>query len=412
MKSVGTRPSRLSRFTLLAMGLFLTVKALEGPIRYALVSADVEWAIYVPTFLLMLVVLLRGLLVMHTWRISHVMLVVTLALLGASGLGMVLIGNPAQVLFGIYVWVPFLFGTALAQEIVPHLRRLYWFFVLLWLVSVAGVFLNYFFDWPWAGFVYKVGGLSIEGTRKWSTFGIERLAGFARASYEAAIIIFILSLLLLAYGENRWTKSAVWLIGGGAIVFTTTKGIIAAYLLLALLFFVRPWMPAFVLRAVPYVVAIAVMVLPIYSWNQDISLNLENRVERLLLASFKERLTYMWPAAHELVFQRGAGPVGRGIGGIGAAQDRFEKMLYNPADNLFVYLFGIMGYLAVILMLLIAYRISRFAVCRRSEATFFYLLGTGILIYGLTTNVVESAYMGMFLGIVVKSSFYFWDGGT
>ncbi|WP_141304210.1 hypothetical protein [Moorella sp. E306M] len=407
MKSEGAKPTYFSRFVLLALCLFLTVKALEGPVRYALVSADIEWAIYVPTFLLMLVVLLRGLLVMHTWRISRVMLIVTLALLGASGLGMVLIGNPAQVLFGIYVWVPFLFGAALAQEIVPHLRRLYCFFVLLWLVSVAGVFLNYFFDWPWAGFVYKVSGISIEGTRKWSTFGIERLAGFARASFEAAIIIFILSLLLLIYGKNRWTKPAVWLIGGGAIVLTTTKGIMAAYLAVTLLLLVRPWTPAFILRAAPFVVAIVVMAFPLYSWTQDISLILKNEVDCLLLASFEDRLTYTWPAANELVFQHGAGPVGRGVGGIGAAQDRFEKTLYNPADNLFVYLFGIAGYLAVILMLLIAYRVSRFAGGRQGEATFFYLLGMGILIYGLTTNVVESAYMGMFLGIVVRSASYF-----
>lgn len=407
MKGVESKPTPLSRFALVALCLFLAVKALEGPTRFALMSAGVGWAIYAPTFLLLVVVLVRGLLVMRTWRASRVMLGVTLALLAASGLGMVLIGNPAQVLFGIYVWVPFLFGAALAPEIVPHLRRLYCFFALLWLVSVSGVFLNHFLDWPWAGFKYEVGGISIEGVRKWSTFGIERLAGFARASFEVAIIIFILSLLLLVYGKSRWTKPAVWLIGGGAIVLTTTKGIMAAYLAVTLLLLVRPWTPAFILRAAPYVVAMVVMAFPLYSWTQDISLNLKNEIDRLLLASFEDRLTRVWPAAYELVFQHGAGPVGRGVGGIGAAQDRFEKTLYNPADNLFVYLFGIVGYLAVILMLLIAYRVSRFAGGRQGEATFFYLLGMGILIYGLTTNVVESAYMGMFLGIVLRSASYF-----
>ncbi|MCL6559006.1 MAG: hypothetical protein K6U74_09415 [Firmicutes bacterium] len=406
MKSTGSKPSRLSRYALLALGLFLTVKALEGPIRFTLVNAGVGWMIYAPTFLLLLAVLARVFLVMHTWRVNRVMLGVTLSFLAAGGLGMMLISNPAQVLFGIYVWVPFLFGVATAPEIVPHLQRLYWLFTLLLLVSVFGVFLDYFLDWPWAGFEYEMVGISIEGARKWSTLGIERLAGFARASFEAAINIFLFSLLSLAYGKSRLSKFAMWVIGGGAIVLTTTKGILAVYLALTLLLLVRPWAPPFVLRSVPYLVAMAVIAFPLYSWTQDISLNLKDDVDRLLLASFESRLTYMWPDAYELVFKHGAGPIGRGIGGIGAAQDRFEDMLYNAADNLFVYLFGIVGYLAVLLTLLIAYCVSRFAVSRQTEAAFFYLLGMGILIYGLTATVVESN-MEIFLGIMVRSASYF-----
>lgn len=405
MNGSGSRPARAPRPALVALGVFLAVKAVEGPVRYILVNADLAWVAYVPTFLLLAVIVIRGLPLLYPWRLRRVILCAVIVI--AGWLGLSLVGNPGQVLFGVYVWVPFLFGALLAPEIVPHLRRLHRLYALLWSVSVLGVFLDYFFDLPWSGLEYEIRGITVEGVRKWYTFGIERLAGFARASFEAAIIILVLSLLLIAYGNSRWAKFAAWVIGGGAIVLTTTKGIVAVYLALTLLLLLRRWMPVFVLRVVPYLVAAVVIALPSYSWTQTVSLNLDSEVTRFLFASFGDRLTYMWPGAYDLVFQHGAGLFGRGIGGIGAPQERFEEALYNPADNLFVYLFGIFGYFGAPLLLVIAHRVSKFAVSRKGEAGLFYLLGTGILIYGITTNVVESAYMAVFLGFVVRSASYF-----
>ncbi len=399
------KQSLFSSFVSIVMVLYLTVKAFDGPIRFVLVNADKVWVVYIPTFLLLLPVLIKALQVIYTLRLSSIMLGIIITFFATGVLGILCIGNIVQVLFGFYVLVPFVFGVSMASEIIPQIQKLLWFFTLLWIVSVFGVLLDYFIDFPWAGLEYEISGIRIEGVRRWWAFGFERLAGFARASFDAATIISILSLFLIIYRKKLWIKIAVWVISYAAIILTTSKGIIAAYLVVTSLLLMWFLMPNFVLRAIPYLIIIVVISIPIYSWTHNIYLDINKDIERFLLTSFEDRLTNIWPDAYELVYQNGIYPFGRGIGGIGVPQDRFEWTLFNPGDNLFVYLFGIAGFFAVLIVLFIARQVSKFGVDLRSERNLLlYLLGVEMLLYGIVVNVVENSYMSMFLGVLVRSA--------
>lgn len=393
----------IERLAIAAFLLFLTVRTFDGPIRFWLFNKDLIWVIYVPTFILLGAVLTKVFVKtsMTKLRVRKTIVVIIGLSVAALLLGLINLENQVQVFLGIYVFVPFLFGLTMAPEIAANLRGLYLYFLFAFVASVIGVFLDYRLDLPWSGFQYELAGVVIEGTRKWTTFGVERVAGFARASFEVGSIILISSLFSVSFVKSWLLKLIMWLVGFAAIALTTAKGIVAAYLALTLLILARRLKMSAILRISPYLVAATVICIPVYAWTHPVSLNLTNDLYRFLLASFEDRMTRVWPASYELVAKYGIDFLGRGLGGIGSPQARFEPLISSPGDNIFVYLFGIVGVFAAPLLFGVAYMTSRYATSRRVEGWLFYLLGVGALVYGLVTNVIENSWMGLFLGMVV-----------
>lgn len=394
----------LAQIAYISYFLFLIYKGVEGPVRYLLVNNGLEWLQYFPTFFLLFSVFIKLFTTIITWRVRGLVLVILLILSVLVIQGALIIENIVQVFFGIYILIPFLFGVVFANDLVKIIKKRLVILGILWGIIVLGVFLDFFIDFPWTGFNYKIGDITIEVSRAWTALGIERLAGFSRASFEAAIMIFIIMLILITHLDNYFVKNVIWLISGMAIFLTTTKGIILVFFIISLIIFLRSLLPQLMLRLIPYLGMFIMIFLPLYSWHFESSLSLDSYFAKFVFSSFEDRLLNTWPNAYQMILQYGWCFMGRGIGGIGAPQQRFELLLYNPADNLFVYLYAIMGYFSIVVLVLLVYRTIQFVNKKEKVDKFFYLYGVSLIIYGITTNVIESVYMCLFLGVFVTAS--------
>ncbi|MFW5453796.1 hypothetical protein [Thioalkalivibrio sulfidiphilus] len=389
--------------------MFLLSEVLSGPLRYVFAQFGLEGLIYVPKALLVVALMGIALLSLARTRMSAVYL--GAASISAAGVlwGYVNLGMPSQVLFGLWVLVPFLIGIVIPQAILfdakPNLSR---YVFMLWAIAVFGVFANSILSWPWEGFEYELSGVEIEGARYWRTGGgisIERLAGFSRASFDAANQILVLGTIILVLGKMRGC-TIVWLLTGVAITLTTSKTPMAIYLILSMFWLVRRWSPKGLWRSLPVVVAGAGVILPFSTiWkNYDVSSVLDSPLQGVMLHSFGDRLERMWPDTLQMVLNQGNALLGRGVGGIGMAQRYFEPVLYSPADNLALYLFSLLGLIGLLLIggyvtgLYILYRSRRLPL-------FVYMGGLIVLLSGLTVNVLESAFLALLFGVTLRYVF-------
>src|SRR6188768_3796988 len=118
--------------------------------------------------------------------------------------------------FALYTWTPFFLGLLLVslrlESLLARAALLWWSF------AVAGVILNTFVKFPWMGATFEVLGQEAQVARDWTTNGIERLAGFSRASFTAANEIALFSMVLAARARlHAAFKVLIWVISVGAI---------------------------------------------------------------------------------------------------------------------------------------------------------------------------------------------------
>jgi hypothetical protein len=386
--------------------MFLLSETLSGPLRYGFAQIGTAGLIYVPKALLVPALIGIILVSLARTRMSAAYLSAASILAAGALWGYINLGVPSQVLFGLWVLVPFLIGIVIPQASLfaakPDLSR---YVFMLWAIAVLGVFANAILPWPWEGFEYELSGVEIEGARYWRTGGgisIERLAGFSRASFDAANQILVFGTIILALGRMRG-RPIVWLLSGVAIALTTSKTPIAIYLILSMFWLVRRWTPKGLWRSLPVGVAGAGAILPFSTmWTAyDVSSVLDNPVKGVLFHSFGDRLERMWPNTLQMALDQGSALLGRGVGGIGTAQRYFEPTLYSPADNLAVYLFALLGVLGLVMMVIYAVGLYLMGRSRRLPIL-VYTGGLIVLLSGLTANVLESPSLALVFGVTLR----------
>lgn len=383
--------------------LYFLLPIVEGPLRYFLWEQQIVWAIYLRDVFVVGIVLyfIINSLVFHRINKIVILLIVILGL--HSVVGLFFLRNPLMVLFGWKVFLPVFLGVATYFVFVENLGQVKWFFLIFFLISVSGVVLNYFMEFPWEGLTYALDSFTIEGTRDWGIgYGIKRLAGFSRQSYAAATEILILGIFLVAHGRNLWVKAIVWLMAGLAIFITTSKSLFLAYFVITVLVVFRGTMPEFfkkarILQICLLLIVLTGLLLPILSYAHILEINFysPNDIIDIVFASFGERLTEGWPEAIAMVRDNGSSLLGRGLGGIGVSQQFFESDLYYPADNVFVYYYGYFGVVGIFYLLYIFYK----SLFLDSDKEFFLCLFFILFFqYGITQNGMEHAYFSLFLG--------------
>jgi hypothetical protein len=310
-----------------------------------------------------------------------------------------------QTLFGVKVWLPVLVGFLLFEaEVVPSMnwRKTWW---AVWFVLCCGVFLNHFVEYPWSGLNVDVGDASISANREWAAGGIRRLSGLSRTSYDAAAAILILHIYLIAPSRRLAPRLLLILFSGAAIVLTTSKGAVAAFLATAcglpFVYYAGSTKSAakYLLCGGLIVLAVIGMAVPIVSEQIQFPRLQVGTPEFWLFSSFVDRAWVTWPRSFSLLSQGWQWLVGRGVGGIGAAQSLFEPSIYTPGDNFFIYLYvtaGAFGVAFYVYLALSALKLSFSAASHRAA----YLLVLAIFAYGLTVNLVESAAFALSLGTV------------
>jgi len=325
--------------------------------------------------------------------------------------------RPDIVAFSLYTWTPFFLGLVLAIQGAE--TRLVRHVPLWWASAIVGVIVNYFVHFPWTGSTFEVLGQQSDVARGWTTNGLERLAGFSRASFTAANEIAVFGILLVSRPKTRWTvRVIVWILSLAAVALTTTKTALVAILFVPLMLrlqqtlqhrYGRRFEGRFYLAMATLAALSAVMVmLPGSSATGALLSKYSFDVSFLTLSSMQGRADDMWPRAFALITADHNAlewVFGRGLGGIGAAQYIFDPLNSNAADNMFVFLYVTFGANCIVFAVAI---FSRFgAVFREGGSRFelFFALAATLLMLGMTTNVIESVVPAIALGILAGKSY-------
>ena len=386
-------------------GLFLWFVVLNAPLRYGLALLHLDALVYLPKLLLFMAVLLLPLLRPRAspaaWLLTGLVLIYLLW-------GMVNLHTPLQALFGLWVLVPLLFGLWAGPVVsVEQWRRL---FVVVFVVAAAGVFLNPLIHYPWSGQSLTLLNTRIQVSRQWTAFGVERYAGFARASFNAASQLLLFGVMLVVLLKRRGIKLLVWLVAGVGIALTTSKGPLGAWLLVSIYFagggllrWPRYWIQLWLVALVFILLAMILFPLSAVWIHYDPALH--SFAGKFLFSSFGDRLNRMWPDSLRLLDLGGGWHwwVGRGLGGIGAAQQYFEPAHYLAADNLFVYVTVYVGFpVALFLFGALGLRIVCMGL-RRDAASWRLPMMLVLVAYGVVVNEIEGSVLALFLGLALAA---------
>ena len=392
----------MTLLTLLSYGF---TAAITGPFRWAASMVGLTPIVYLPQ-----VMMLVSTLLVVTWETRHglhplramTLLVIAYAILVG------LFHTPVpQVLFGIYTLLPFWFGLSCAEIIFRHWQHVIKIAWWIWAVVVVGVLLNNWITYPWEGFGYSVGDLDIVSSREWENIGGgKRLAGFSRASFDAALQALLTGLIAVLNLRPACIRSLVWGITFMTIYMTTSKGVYNMFAVLSPIVLLGARLPASAVRWWPLALGLVALLLPMTPLFMDVNFYIRDQELANLTFSFWDRLNDMWPNAWKLLENQGNALWGRGLGGIGTPQTYFESSRFNAADNIFVYWFVIFGWVALPGFLLLLLRSLRLKPTRHSVESAGFCLLLATLVYGITANVVESGFFAIAAGMAVRYLFH------
>lgn len=390
------------RFVLLAALAFVGATLTAGPLRMYLSLAGAAPLIYLPNGLLLVAIGWQLLAEPRERGVTATRLIALLIPPYAVAIGLQFL-SPVQVGMGLYVLLPFCFGIACGPEFERHWESVARVVPLLWLIAVTGVLVNLRVEYPWEGFGYGLGNLEVEGSRQWyADGGIKRLAGFARASFDAAVQIQFAGILLALGIRRPLFRAVVWAVTVAAILPTNSKGVLLVAAVLAPLVIAGRALPQTPLRALPFVFGSIGLALPMSTLLFTFDSPLREPALASATFSFFDRLNHMWPEAWALLYEDGNFLLGRGIGGIGTAQTYFEPAMFNAGDNLFMYGFVVFGWTALPGFALLLLRSLRIRPNRSAAQTRLYCLLLATLVYGSITNIIENAVSALICGMVVR----------
>ena len=399
------------RLVLALLYAFLALEALAGPARYYFAQAGLPALIYLPKLLIVGVVLASALRTLYRGRLRPAFAAVLSLFVIFALAGWAFTGNGLQAAFGIFALLPLVYAVLAEPALRQMGLRIRPYIALLWCAAALGVAIDARFDVPWTGLAYQLGDAEIQGSREWTTFGVERVAGFARASYEAADQLLLLALPLMFLYRSHILKLAIWLATGALIYLTTTKKTGGTFLLLTVLLpLMNPAVaPALIRRAATVAVPIAVAAvgigLPISTFFITYRLDLDSVLSQVLFASFEDRLTVVWPTSLKLALEHGSAVLGRGIGGIGAAQKLYEPMLFMPGDSLYIYLYVTFGLLAFGFVAVYVGNLVRLDTQGSPWSRMIWALGVAVLLNGWANNGLESPITASMLGLTLAYAY-------
>jgi hypothetical protein len=393
--------TRGARLFLWAAVVITATYLFEGPTRYVLLLAHVPSLIYLRD---LAAVALVGFAI-SSWmggeRRLFPLVVAVYALFLHLLCGMLLLPGVVQPLLGLKVFFTFLFGMAAASAISQHPHGILRLALGAFVATVIGVLLDVAMNFPWAGQAYESAIATVQVSREWTSGGIPRLAGFARASFDAATIVLVLMVPMLASRWHVFWRVLLWSTGVATIWLTTSKGALLAMAALAGWAMleslasgrraVLAWISSF---------AAVCLILPIAATQFGFGVRRGDVAG--WLSSFVERIDFMWPDAIATWLEHGNVFTGRGLGGIGFAQLGVEWWRYNAADNLMIYLLVSFGLFALLYVGAFLWSLRRtfngegsqelIARCVRGWAVVLFS-------YGWTSNMVEQPLMNFIIGL-------------
>jgi hypothetical protein len=379
-----------------ALIIYLLFYVFEGLIRYGfhLIGADTfifirDVVLLVPLVILLIQQFLR--------REVHPAYGIFIAVVLIHGLVMVLnIGSVMAVVYSAKMLMTLLAGALLADRLFNPSRAMLALVALLWLASFSGILLDkYYVEFPWTGLETTIDNIKVEISRDWQIGGEEKRAGgFMRSSINAATVMPLFAFILMFNLRRFSLRLLVALLTVAALVLTTQKGPIIAYLLTLAMLTISFGKPIAVLRVGVWIMLALLVGLPLILSGSA----MPSAEGVFSFSSFYQRIEEMWPEAWRWIHYHEAFPFGVGLGGISGAQRLYALDDMNAADNMFILMyayFGVMSfvYLGFIGIVALYTKNNGSRHAAQAMATLVYLLG-----YGCVISLLEDQMASLFLG--------------
>lgn len=367
--------------------LFVFVKAFSGPI--GMIAPFVNYSAVAVMLLLLVYRWVRNLFMIPSLIIITCFFVFYI-ILGTLNGGLI------QAMFGVYIFIPFMFSLAYSAEIFETLlHSSQRFFLFFGITCILGVLYVNAFGAPWLGSVMDIGGYSKVLSRDWTAGGALRNPGFTGASFDAATLMLISFFFILYHlrSKKKWISYIlVSVIPLYPIYLTTTKTTILIYIIVSVVMI----LPAIVVMTFSKISIIFSVLFSYYYMLPS-----ANQVKYDKTNTFLQRMYETWPDAMGLLKDNYSFLIGKGIGNIGTPSLLFSPQSYNPADNAIVYLYVIGGAISVVFIFIFLMRFVFSSFHDRSSGMIYYSFAFCIFTGGVTYNLFESVFYAPFAGVLV-----------
>lgn len=390
-----------AKFFLFCAACYLCIYATEAPIRFGLYLAGKDSMIFVRDTLI--IAPLFFLAASQSMRLQlHAAFMVWAVLMAFHG--MVLVGTTGSfsgAAYGAKVLMNLLFGFFLAGLLIAPEGRMTRVLALIWLVIVAGVWIEKLgATFPWTGIKTVIGDLNVDVSKDWQINDplARRVAGFTRSSIAVAAILPSLSIVLLCKMRSPLFKWLLALIAVASVAITTQKGSIIAFIPIAAVLLLPARFQLTPLRWAFVVFVTLAVALPALT----IGLHMDHGAGVFSTESLFLRIAYTWPDAWRWITQHGMIFFGVGLGGIGGPQRLYAPDYFNPADNIALLLYAYFGAFAFVYVGLIWALVFKPVTTGRMDRVIPALAVLAFVFgYGTVLSVVEDQSASLFLGAAV-----------
>lgn len=395
------------------LGIYLASLVFEGLLRYALAASGLPNAIYlrdaIPVVTLV-VLFLRPLLAEGKVDLT---IAVPAAILAFHAAYSAVVGVAFfAIAFGLKIFMFIPYGMAMWPLVRQRLGAALTVACVMFVATAAGVFANFFFGrLPWEGLEYETAFGTVSTTRLWWMGDlVPRLPGFARTSFNAAMILGITGLLALIRFRQPVARLAIVAAAFSAIVLTTSKGMMLVFPLAVLWLLLEDYSPWMKGSGLVMTLCAATLGLPLVIVYLDLGSALRASSFPDVLLSVWDRFSDMWPHAFDLLPEGPHALLGAGLGSIGTPQmfgDAAHRA--NAADNFSIFMmisFGLPGLCYYVAPALSVRRIaaSQPAPVHRAYVALL-LIAYG---YGMSINMVEESFFSICFGLCCGAAAAAW----
>jgi hypothetical protein len=351
--------------------VFLCYSAVEGVGRYLFFSGNISVGPYVLKLIMILAIVLKinlGLTKQNLYIFSFILIF----LINGS-----ILNGLDRAIVSVFVFIPLIFFLLYPVSNLFDMMSVK-LFLSLAITIFLGLVIDMTYQFPWEDFVGNVNGVEVISSRLSWVNGVERLAGFGRSSFEVAIYVSFLCLIVISKTNVKKIIYPVIVMSLISIYLTTSKGSIFA--LSAALLFVFVKYISHRLAVLYFCISILLgnIILLFSAFSVDVSFLIEN------FFSFYQRIEFMWPNAFKLISDS-SNVFGLGFGSVGVSASQ-DFQAWAAIDNFWLYVMSMFGFLTWGVLVISLLIFSRYLVSNKNSLLYVFLF-----INGITTNMIEAA---------------------
>jgi len=308
----------------------------------------------------------------NKWVFSYFLIVIFYSLL---------FENFKVVIYFFYILLPFAFFSLYYKQVLDIFNNSKWLFIIVFILCTGGIVYDYFFDFPWKSLSYTIGGNDIDFAKDSTYNGAERIAGFARSSFDAALGLLFLLIMIIYRSKNGLLNQVLFITTFATIYITTVKSCLITLLLIYIIYMgkiINQAVQKRILMSVYLFLSVFIVILPL-GILQDFQVPILNN------ESLRDRINNTWPFIVNEFHTIFDYILGTGIGSVGGGQQVFGILkLYSPGDNFFIFIYPNLGIISLSVFYLGYIRVKKIY-----NPLFRYMLVI-LFSYGITSNMIES----------------------